>query len=219
QASRLRGWRGARARRPCGAVWRGAPRMAEGLPRGASCHYSAAWASAAAAGQLLETGGAGGDDLRLGLELALQGCLQQLRALRAARCRAAAGQGGPGAPSASAAAYAAEEQALKLSVSGIVQQLQAYREARKEHTHELLLAVVPQILQLLPTVAALRFSAASAGLRAAGVSQGCGARLVPHLDAAPACPRALRRFLGEVALGSVRSLALPAPALDWALAE
>ena len=134
------------------------------------------------------------------LELALRGCLAQLRSLRAAQTPEAL----------VSAEYAAEERALKLSLSGIVAQLQVVREAGKARCCGLLLAVAPQILALLSTASALRLASASrAALAAASVGGAGGQLLVPHLDAAPASPAELERFLSGVAIGSVRSLALP----------
>lgn len=148
------------------------------------------------------------------LELALRGCLEQLRALRTA-------QASPTAASAAASSVAAEERALKLSLSAIVNQLQAIRHAGKVRCSALLLNALPQLLHFLSTRDVLLTGAASASLYAASAvapasaEEGSGRRrlrLVPHLDAAPDDAEAAACLLDSLALGAVRSVSLPAAA-------
>lgn len=157
-------------------------------------------------------------ELSTSLELALGACLAQLRALRGSVSAAPSGsQGGL----ISSPEFAAEERALKLTVSSLIAQLQDMREAGKTRRRALLLAVTPQLLPLLPTASVLKLAAASSGLRSAAAAGGgtSGKLLVPRLDAAPACPEACRKFLSEIALGSVRSASLPAAPTLQLLAE
>jgi len=170
--------------------------------------------------------------------------LEQLRSLRSAQATAVPAQGdagtgadaadvdGSGGASVAAAAaavaepspgFAAEEQALKLSLSAIVAQLQAIREAGKARRSALLLAVQLQVVPFLPAIDVLRVAGASPASRiTAAADSGLSnsrALFVPNLDAAPLCPQALQRFLSEVSLGSVRSLALPCEATALLLKE
>lgn len=155
--------------------------------------------------------------LRSSLELALRGCLVQLRTLRASQAAAAESME---SASSSSSQYEAEEHALKLSLSGIIAQLQAVHEAGLARRRALLLSAIPQALSCLTVRDSLRLAQASVGVWAAGCARSRNNALsVPHLDAAPGSPLARHRFFTSIALGSVRTLALPAEALTQLLVE
>lgn len=166
----------------------------------------------------------GGDDerdLASSLELALRGCLAQLRTLRIAQAAAAeSAASSANSSSSSDSKYAAEERALKLSLSGIVAQLQAVREAGQARRCALLLSAVPQALPFLTTRDALLLGQASTGTRTAGCAR-CSTNtlFVPNLDSAPVCPHTRRQFLSGIALGSVLTVALPLSATMQLLSE
>jgi len=149
------------------------------------------------------------------LELALQGCLSQLRAFRRAE------QAGDDTHCQQRRSErTVEEKALKYSILGIVAQLQSVREAGKARRNDLLLAVLPQALPFLSTVGVFATVQTSTFVRAcASAAENQFRLLVPHLDAAPQTPSSLQRFVKEVALSSVRSVSLPAAATWYLLAE
>jgi hypothetical protein len=142
------------------------------------------------------------------LELAVKSCMAQLHALRIS-----------GADKQSPT-YSAEERVLKLTLNSLLTQLQTVREAGKAHSYKLLLAVLPGALQLLNTSAVLPLAQTSPAVRAC---LGAGERrslVLPHLDAAPASPLECEHFFAEcIALGSVRSVVLPAMAACTLLKE
>lgn len=150
---------------------------------------------------LLPADDSGEEERALGssLELALSACMSQLKALRSGK----AGEH-------HFREYAAEEHALKLSLSGIIARLQALRVAGNARRSELLLTVVPQTVNFLCVRDALQLSQVSSSARAASVIGGGSHSflLVPHLDRAPESPRTRQRFFADLALSSVRSVKL-----------
>lgn len=135
------------------------------------------------------------------LERAVKVCMSQLQALRAS-----------GTADKQSSTYSAEERALKLSLSSLITQLQAVRQAGQARCHALLQAVLPGALQMLNTRNVLPLSQASRAVRACVSAGGEGQFfLLPHLDAVPESPGEWEHFLTErVALGAVRWVCLPA---------
>lgn len=157
----------------------------------------------------------GCDELAPSLELALGACLAQLKALRVSATEPSEATGG----SALSPEFASEEKALKLSLSGIIAQLQDVREVAKTRRRALFLAVTSQLLPLLPAISVVQLTLASSGVRAAVTAGGSGKLLIPHLDSAPVGAEDLRQFVAQIAIGSVRSLSLSGAATFQLLAE
>jgi len=149
------------------------------------------------------------------LERALQCCLAQLRALRAV----AAATSPDDSQTANNSDYTAEERALKLSLAGIIAQLQVVREQALARRRSLFLAVAPHVLQLLSTVSVLRLGGCSLRVRAAIGHTCAGTLLIPNLDAVPDGPSCLEDMLTRLDVAGLRSLALPLAATQQLVSE